>query len=252
MKRFYLICVKCWSTQGLKYFLCSTNGILRYEGVSMYSLSGNVFQETQISYLPSGRSRKCIYVDYSSLHCLTNVTQIGKTALRHTWTHTHSHTLLLSAQNYSSKTKWEALSKVMVVPHSTGGEEVLRRQLVLYLWEAPCRVTGLLLQAGPTLASCTALPSAAGEWGMLNLGVFPPHLAQQEFHSCALRAPYAMNPSTVSEDKWRVLWKGISTTAIDPPKFYHSTRWGLLITLAGRNMTWKMWHSCYEPFYIRV
>lgn len=100
------------------------------------------------------------------------------------------------------------------------------------------------------LMYCT--PISSWRMGDAKSWCIPPHLAQQEFHSCALRAPYAMNPSTVSEDKWRVLWKGISTTAIDPPKFYHSTRWGLLITLAGRNMTWKMWHSCYEPFYIRV
>lgn len=131
--------------------------------------------------------------------------------------------------------------------HSVAGAEVLGRQLGLYLWGHPGRVTGLLLQAGPTLAPCTA-PSSSQSTGGGESGCMSPHLIQEESHSCTLRTSRTVNPTTVSEDKWRVPWKAISNTAIGTPKVYHSDRWGLLVKLADGNFRWKMRCFCYKLF----
>jgi len=124
-------------------------------------------------------------------------------------------------------------------PCSFGGEEVPGRQLGLYHYGPPCRVTALLLQAGPTLAPCTRLPSTAGVNRVVTPGACTPYPVQ-ESRSRAPRAPRAVNPSTISGHKSRIPWKEISNVAIDTPKVYHSNRWGVLIKLADRNVTWKM------------
>lgn len=62
-------------------------------------------------------------------------------------------------------------------------------------------------------------------------------------HSCA---PPQSNPHN-EHGKW-VPWKSISHTSIDSSKVCHSIRWGLLIKVADRNITWKVWHFCYKSF----
>lgn len=164
----------------------------------MNSLSGNVFQQPQISYIPREHSRKWIQVGFS-LHCLTNTTQRGKTALRCIWIHRHLHIS-------TSYCKTLMLSKdKMWTPEQGKG--------CVYEWTTQCwrrrssgtqlgaLPLGRLLPAGPALAPWTALPSHQ-QWehrGRSLLVHVPPVSAWWSLTPVqSLRAPHTMNQSTVS------------------------------------------------------
>lgn len=114
-------------------------------------------------------------------------------------------------------TEWGKGCVHMEEPHSAGGAEVLRRQLRLYLWGQPCRVTGLLLHTCPMywvpISSCNTADD--------NSQCMSLNLVQEQSPSWTIRAPCTANPSPENGDKWRSPSKAISNmaihTAIDVP-----------------------------------
>lgn len=200
----------------------------------MNSLSGNVFQQPQIPYIPTGHSRKWIQVG-CSLHCLTNITQRGKTALRCIWIHRRLHistsyckTLMLSKDKMWTPEQ----GKGCVCEWTT---QCWRRrgsgtQMGLYLWDVSCQLAPLWPHA------LCSHPISSGSTGGDHSWCTPPHLSLVESHSCAVPQSTPHNES--KHGKW-VPWKSISCTVIGSPEVYHSIRRGLLIKVADRNITWK-------------